>query len=145
MKLRDPGRKIDQQSKTGKSVSADQNFVRGSERRQASNVKVNIHPRQEESNGKEVGGYWLPPSFMDSAETDWFEIESLGNVGSDTAASSSGIDLSQSFERRTGGSRRSDANRSRRAVFDQTLSRLLEADFGPNGFFIICHRDAFDA
>ncbi|WP_145718462.1 hypothetical protein [Mesorhizobium tianshanense] len=145
MKLRQTGRKVDSDTKAREQVTADKNVVRISERRQRGDIKFHVHRGGVQSDSEDIGGYWLSPSLMDLSNVDWLESKPLGNAGANSTTGSAGVDLSQDTKLGALEIGTANLNADCRTVLEQTVDRLLKAELGPNGFFVICHRDAFEA
>lgn len=132
-------REVDGKTVSTENVPAKEYVVRFGEGREARNVKFYVHPRKEESNGEQAYFYRFPPGFMDLSRADWFRTEPLPESRADACSVGAGIDLSEHEAGFFGSPQGADTNLDGRPILEQVIDRLLKADLGAKGFFVICH------
>lgn len=142
MKARHAAGKINKKPAIGKNVAAKKNIVWRVQGGQVHHLKVDLGGREVEpdhvagsDNGAEAryvcGGF---PNFVKS--------KFCGETGPQTRATGTGVDLGTHGSHalaEKGHGRNSDIECG--TVLENVLDRLLDYDFGPGGFFIVCHPD----
>jgi hypothetical protein len=135
--------KVDNKAGFRENIPADEDIMGLCERRKSNDIKFYIHTWEEKADFEVVGGNWFPASLVDHAGVDWFQSQPRCESGANPRTSRAGVNKRQDVEQAFGAAGFSDPNGSARAMADQVLDRLLKADLGPDGFFVICHRDSF--
>lgn len=133
---------IDSQAETGENVATNQNVMGSGEGWKPRPVK--FYPRTEVGNaeayGVEAGSQRFSSRLMDETGTDWFDCETVDETRAQAGPGGSGVkkrEGANSLGRIAGSGNLDDGART---MLEQTIDRLLKADFGPSGFLIVCHR-----
>jgi hypothetical protein len=135
--------KVDNEAGFRENIPADEDIMGLCEGRKSNDIKFYFHPGEEKADIEVVGGNWLPASLMDQAGVNWLQPQPRRESGANPRSSRAGVNKRQDVEQAFSAVGFSDSNGSARSVVDQVLDRLLKADLGPNGLFVICHRGAF--
>ena len=141
MKARNAAGKINGKPTVSENVSPNEGVVWRRES-QAYDINLDAGGWKKESDSVAVGKYGFTARFSDFDSIDWAEVEFVRQARSYRGHISPGINLGTNIHpANTQKRHRSNANHERWAMFDKVIDRLSKIEFGPNGFFIICHAD----
>lgn len=132
------GCKIDCEPADREYVPADKEVVWRFPNGKTRHVKLKSHtgPRPEKLQIKTICGNGLPPDLAEIAFPRWIKVEAISEALADYRDGRACIDEGLNDE--ISGS--ADTHFDGRPMLEKLVDRLSDVDFGPRGFFIICHR-----
>jgi hypothetical protein len=124
------------------NISPDDYIVRPREGRKASNQQILDMEFWKRKADAEHGRFErLAPSFVNRAASDSGEGKPFYNMGGEPSGVGASVNQSQSPQGYVRGVPRAQLDLNRGAELTKVIRELATVDFGPTGFFIVCHRD----
>jgi hypothetical protein len=141
MKRRGAIGEINSQSATREEVAPDKNVVWRIKGAETHNLSLDIAAWQRDADAEEWRRNRGKPRVVSFSPPSWQKIKSGGQRFADACSGRAGIDLREGFDSWPSIDC-ADGDLNGRAMLDDVIDRLADSELGPNGFFIVCHRDS---